>query len=279
MQPVPIGVPGELYLGGEGLARGYVHRPDLTAERFVPNPLSILPGARLYRTGDLARYRSDGSIDYLGRIDHQIKLRGFRIELGEIEACLKRLPPVQDAAVVLRRDHPDNLRLIAYVVIKDGGTATADELRYALMKHIPAYMLPSAFMFLPMLPLSPNGKVDRRALPAPSGAGLQREQTYVAPRNPTEELVAQIWAETLHIPQIGIHENFFKLGGHSLLVMRVLARLKETFQIEMPLQRFFERPTIASLCEAIEEMVFAEIEGLPDEDVERALSTLAQREQ
>jgi amino acid adenylation domain-containing protein len=274
-QPVPVGVPGELYIGGVGLARGYLNRPELTAERFVPHPFSPQPGERLYRTGDWVRYRPDGGLEFLGRLDQQIKLRGFRIELGEIEACLKELPLVQEAVVVLRRDHPDNPQLAAYVMPKDASDITADELQRALRKALPAYMIPSAFVLLSALPLNPNGKIDRRALPVP---GVQREQTYVAPRNPTEELVAQIWMELLGLPRIGIHEHFFTLGGHSLLVIRVLSRLRETFQVEIPLQRFFERPTIAALCEAIEEIMLAEIMDLSEEEAGRALSKLAGRE-
>ncbi len=278
MQPVPLGVPGELYLGGGGLARGYLNRPDLTAERFVPDPFSGQPGARLYRTGDQVRYRADGLLEYLGRLDGQVKLRGYRIELGEIEACLKRLPLVQEAVVILRRDHDDNAQLAAYVVPTGEGVITVDELQRMLAQHVPAYMIPAAFVLLPALPLSPNGKIDRRALPAPEEMAMRREQPYVAPRNPTEELVAQMWMETLGVSRIGVHENFFKLGGHSLLVMRVLSRLRETFQVEVPLQRFFERPTVASLCEAIEEIIFAEVAALPDEEVRAELKKLAWRE-
>jgi amino acid adenylation domain-containing protein len=273
-QPLPIGIPGEMYVGGAGVARGYLNRPELTAERFIPDPFSALPDSRLYRTGDLARYHANGDIEYLGRIDHQVKLRGFRIELGEIEACLKRLPLVQEAVVILRRDHVENAQLVAYVVPKQEGGITPDDLERALLKDLPIYMMPAAFVLLSALPLSPNGKIDRRALPAPD---IQREQVYIAPRNPTEELVAQIWMEVLGLPRVGIHENFFKLGGHSLLVMRVLSRLRVTFQIDMPLQRFLERPTVASLCEAIEEIILAEVADIPDEEAEQELSKLAWR--
>ncbi|HEU5227044.1 MAG TPA: amino acid adenylation domain-containing protein [Ktedonobacteraceae bacterium] len=271
-QPLPIGIPGEMYVGGAGVARGYLNRPELTAERFIPDPFSALPGSWLYRTGDLARYHANGDIEYLGRIDHQVKLRGFRIELGEIEACLKRLPLVQEAIVILRRDHAENAQLVAYVVPKQKGGITPDELERDLLKDLPSYMMPAAFVLLAALPLSSNGKIDRRALPAPE---IQREQVYVAPRNPTEELVAQIWMEVLGLSRVGIHENFFKLGGHSLLLMRVFSRLRVTFQIEMPLQRFMERPTIASLCEAIEEIILAEVADIPDEEAEQELSKLA----
>jgi amino acid adenylation domain-containing protein len=271
-QPLPIGIPGEMYVGGAGVARGYLNRPELTTERFIPDPFSVLPGSRLYRTGDQARYHANGDIEYLGRIDNQVKLRGFRIELGEIEACLKQIPLVKEAVVILRRDHAENAQLVAYVIPKQEGGITPDELERALLKDLPSYMMPAAFVLLAALPLSPNGKIDRRALPAPE---VHREQDYIAPRNPTEGLVAQIWMEVLDLPRVSIHENFFKLGGHSLLVMRVLSRLRVTFQVEMPLQRFLEGPTVTSLCEAIEEMILAEVADIPDEEAEQELSKLA----
>ncbi|HEY0734013.1 MAG TPA: amino acid adenylation domain-containing protein, partial [Herpetosiphonaceae bacterium] len=247
MQPVPIGIPGELYIGGDGLARGYLHRPELTAEKFVPNPFGA-PGARLYRTGDLARYRADGAIDFVGRIDHQVKLRGFRIELGEIEAVLGQHPAVQETIVVVREDQAGDPRLVAYVVenqeprTKHPGDDTdgsrfsvlGSTLRAFVKERLPEYMLPAAIVVLERLPLTPNGKVDRRALPAPDYT--QAVETFVAPRTPLEEQIAGIWAEVLGVAQVGIQDNFFALGGHSLLATQVITRIRETCQIALPLR-------------------------------------------
>ncbi|MGH8772610.1 MAG: amino acid adenylation domain-containing protein, partial [Burkholderiales bacterium] len=210
LRPVPIGVPGELYIGGAGLARGYLQRPELTPERFIPHPFSEIPGARLYKTGDLARYRPDGNIEFLGRLDHQVKVRGFRIELGEIEAVLGGHPGVQEACVVVREDHPGEKRLVAYVVAQEGGVEP-EGLRGYLRTKLPEHMVPAAFVRLPVLPLTPNGKVDRKALPAPEGRGVA--EGYVPPCMPTEELLAGIWAEVLRQERVGRHDNFFALGG------------------------------------------------------------------
>ncbi|HLK61110.1 MAG TPA: amino acid adenylation domain-containing protein, partial [Chthonomonadaceae bacterium] len=248
MQPVPAGVAGELYLGGESLARGYLNRPELTAERFVPDPFSGRAGARLYRTGDLCRYLPDGSIEYLGRVDDQVKVRGFRIELGEIESVLSQHPGVREAAVLAREDGTQDKRLVAYVVSRNGAVHPND-LREHLRDKLPGYMIPSVFVALPSLPLSPNGKVDRKALPAPE-AGEQRE-TYVAPRTPIEEGLAEIWCEILRVERVGIHANFFELGGHSLLATQAISRFRSTFQVELPLRTLFEAPTIALLAQKI----------------------------
>ncbi len=228
LQPVPIGVVGDLYLGGDGLARGYWRRPELTAEKFIAHPFARTPGERLYKTGDLARYLWDGSIDFLGRSDHQVKVRGFRIELEEIEAVLSQHPAVQAAVVVAREDSPGDQRLVAYLINRAGQQATGSELRNFLRLKLPDYMLPSAFVNLPAFPLTPNGKVDRRQLPPPQGAVVDEVRTtYVAPRTPMEELIVQIWRETLKIEHVGVHDNFFDLGGHSLLSMQVIARLQK----------------------------------------------------
>ena len=245
-QPVPIGVPGELYLGGDGLARGYRNRPELTAERFVASPFE--PGARLYRTGDRCRWLADGNLEFLGRLDDQVKLRGFRIELGEIEAVLRQCPGVAESAVVLREDRPGDKRLVGYVVAKGAAASTADDLRSYLKQKLPEYMLPSAFMTLQALPLTPNGKVDRRALPAPDAGRPEAERAYAAPRTALEKTLAGIWAEMLGLPQVGIHDNFFELGGHSLLAARVVDRVQKIIRKPVPLATIFRAPTIAELA-------------------------------
>jgi amino acid adenylation domain-containing protein len=257
LQPVPIGVPGELYIGGDGLARGYLNRPDLTAEKFIPNPFSNEPGSRLYKTGDLACYLPDGNIKFIGRIDNQVKIRGFRIELGEIEAVLAQHPDVLQAVVIVREDNPGNKYLAAYLVPKlealsPASPPTISELRSFLKAKLPDYMIPGAFVFLEAMPLTPNGKIDRRALPAPDTSHRELEDKFVAPSTPTEEIVAAIWAEVLGLQQVGINDNFFDLGGHSLLATQIISRIREAFKIELPLRHLFEAPTIASLGHSIE---------------------------
>lgn len=216
LHPVPIGVPGELYIGGLGLAHGYLNRPDLTAERFVPNPFSQQPGAHLYKTGDLARYLPDGNLEFLGRTDHQVKVRGFRIELEEIEANLSQHPLVRECVVAAREDIPGEVSLVAYIIAKQGQAPTTNELHRYLKEQLPTYMMPSAYMVLKALPRMPNGKVDRRALPLPDSARPELEEAFVAPRTQTEELLAAIWTEVLELERVGIYDNFFHLGGHSL---------------------------------------------------------------
>ena len=250
--PVPIGAVGELYVGGVGLARGYHHRPELTAERFVPHPFSEEAGARLYRTGDLARYAADGNIHFLGRMDHQVKIRGYRIEPGEIEAALEEHPAVRQAVVLAREDRPGENRLVAYAVRKPGQSATVRELRDFIKQRLPDYMVPASFVFLDRLPLTPNGKVDRKALPAPEPGRSGLERGFVAPRTPIEEVLASIWAEVLKRDGVGVQDNFFELGGHSLLATRMMSRVREAFQVEVPLRSLFEAPTVAGLAEAIE---------------------------
>ncbi|HEX7648317.1 MAG TPA: amino acid adenylation domain-containing protein, partial [Noviherbaspirillum sp.] len=259
LNPVPIGVAGEVFIGGEGLARGYLHRPALTAERFIADPYSDLPGARMYKTGDLARYLPDGRIDYLGRIDNQVKVRGFRIELGEIEAALENCEGVVQAIVVARDDATGGKRLAAYVVPAQGmdagaavdGMTRAEALRTALAQSLPDYMLPSCFVWLDRLPLTPNGKIDRKALPAPDMN--HGDSAYAAPRTPDEEALAAIWAEVLKIDRIGIHDNFFALGGHSMLAAQVISRIGKAFQVALPLRTLFEMPTVAAIVKRIDE--------------------------
>jgi amino acid adenylation domain-containing protein len=244
---VPIGVPGELSIGGAGVARGYWQRPDITAERFVPNPYSATPGSRLYKTGDLVRARAAGQLEWLARLDHQIKLRGYRIELGEIETTLRRHPSVQEVVGLCREDVPGEKQVVAYIVSAKGFSPDASLLRTYLKKLLPEYMLPSLFVFLETLPLTPNGKVDKQALPVPEMADRTQGMPYVAPRTVLEELLVEVWQEVLKVERIGIHDNFFELGGHSLLATRVIARLRNALELDIPLRTLFEYPVIASL--------------------------------
>jgi amino acid adenylation domain-containing protein len=240
---VPVGVAGELLIGGAGLARGYVHRPDLTAERFVPDPHGR-PGARLYRTGDLARFRADGAVEYLGRIDHQVKLRGYRIELGEIESVLHGHAAIAEAAAVVREDVPGDQRLVAYVVTRDGGELPATELRAWMAGKVPQQMIPALFVAMPQLPRSPSGKIDRRALPA---AHATRGGELVEPRTHFERLLASMWSELFDVERVGIDDNFFALGGHSLMAAQLVGRLRK-LRIDLPLRSLFEGPTIRLLA-------------------------------
>jgi amino acid adenylation domain-containing protein len=278
LNPVPVGVSGELFIGGDGLARGYLNQPEQTAERFVSNPFSNDRKSRLYRTGDLARFLPQGDVEFLGRVDHQVKIRGFRVELGEVESVLSKYPSIRESVVVAREDTPGDMRLVAYVVARESVPDIA-ELRGQLKDELPDYMVPSAFVMLKMIPLTPNGKVDRNALPAPDHGDLALERVFVAPQTPTEEVVAGVWAEVLrsgHI--IGIHDNFFDLGGHSLLVTQVVARLRKAFQVEIPLRWLFESPTVAELAERIgrtdqqqTSLMLNELEYLTDEEAQRLL--------
>ncbi|MBI4587207.1 MAG: amino acid adenylation domain-containing protein [Candidatus Rokubacteria bacterium] len=251
-QLVPIGVPGELYIGGPGVARGYLNRPELTAEKFVPDPFGGDAGARLFRTGDLARYRPDGNIEYVGRTDHQVKIRGFRIELEEIEAVLGQHPGVRETIVVACEDASGEKRLVGYLVAGPSAPPSSGELRTFLKEHLPEYMVPSAFVFLSALPLTLTGKVDHRALPPPDWARPVRKGTFVAPRNSLEEGLAGIWADVLGLDRVGVHDDFFELGGHSLMTIQLMARLRDTFRVELPLRSLFEAPTVAGLADRIE---------------------------
>ncbi|MEH2411053.1 amino acid adenylation domain-containing protein [Nostoc sp.] len=251
LQPVPVGVPGQLHIGGDGLARGYLNRPELTAEKFIPNPFSEQPTTRLYKTGDLARYLPNGEIEYIGRIDHQVKVRGFRIELGEIEAFISQHPAVRETVVIVRSDSADLQRIVAYVVLETEQTLTITELRSFLELKLPNYMMPAAFVMLEALPLTPNGKIDRKALTRLELTQLLSESDFTAPSTPIEEILAGIWAEVLGIDKVGIHDNFFELGGHSLLATRVISQVRQVFQQELPLRRLFEQATIAGLAKDI----------------------------
>ncbi|GMU10103.1 non-ribosomal peptide synthetase/type I polyketide synthase [Corallococcus caeni] len=246
--PLPIGLPGELFIGGDGLARGYLEQPSLTAERFVPDAFASSPGARLYRTGDKARWRPDGSLEFLGRLDSQVKLRGFRIELPEVEAALLLHPDVRQAAVLLREDVPGDKRLVAYVTAPD--TLATSSLRAFLLRHLPEYMVPSAFVRLDTLPLTAHAKLDRRALPLPDAHASPHP--YVAPRTPTEALLATLWAELLHKEQVGIHDDFFASGGHSLVAVRLAASIRARTGKSLPLAALFQAPTLEQLAAVID---------------------------
>ncbi|HEX2093555.1 MAG TPA: amino acid adenylation domain-containing protein [Longimicrobiaceae bacterium] len=255
LHPVPVGVPGELYVGGAQVARGYLGRPDLTAERFIPDPFGPVPGARLYRTGDRVRWLADGTLDFLGRGDGQVKVRGYRVEPGEVEAALRRHPAVAACAVVAREEAPGDRRLVAYVV----GDAGADELRAHLRRTLPDYMVPAAFVALDQLPLTPNGKLDRAALPAPERASAGEE----APESPLEEVLAGILADVLRLPRLGRHDGFFELGGHSLLATRAVSRIRQALGVELPLRALFESPSVAELAPRVEVLRRAELPQLP----------------
>jgi acyl carrier protein len=246
-QPVPIGVKGEIYIAGDGVTAGYLNQPELTHERFVDNPFGT---GKMYRTGDLARCRADGDVEFLGREDDQVKVRGFRIELGELEASLCRHPGVRRAIVVARRDARDEVRLIAYVVPKSGSLVRSAELREFLKEQLPEYMIPSAVALLPRLPLTANGKVDRQNLPEPT---LIEEPVYLAPRNPTEEAIAGIWREVFRRERVGVTDNFFEMGGHSLMATQVISRVREQFRVSLDMRVLFDRPTIEGMAGSLQE--------------------------
>jgi amino acid adenylation domain-containing protein len=250
-QPVPVGVVGELWIGGAGVTQGYLNRPELTAERFVLDPFRSEPGARLYRTGDLARYQADGNLECLGRNDFQVKVRGYRIELGEIEAALSSHGAVAQVIVVAREDRPGDVRLVAYLVPRAGARTDAEELRQHLYKRLPEYMIPAHFVSLDALPLLPNGKINRRALPTPGSAPPAPTADYVLPRTELERVLAAAWQEALAVPRVSVHDDFFRLGGHSLLAAQMAGRLSRDHGLAVPLRAVFENPTIASMAAAL----------------------------
>lgn len=256
-QPVPIGVPGELYIGGAGVVRGYWNRPDLTAERFIADPFSGDPTARLYRTGDLARFLPDGNLEYLQRIDNQVKVRGFRIELGEIEATMLQAPGVKEAVVSVREESSGEKTLVGYLVPSADSSDLVANLRQFLKGKLPDYMVPNAFMTLDALPLTPNGKVDRKALPKPEATRRDLLESYVAPQTLVEQTIAEIWASVLSLDRVGIHDNFFELGGYSLLAIQIVSRLRQALQVEIPLPSLFELPTVAELANRVEALRWA----------------------
>ncbi len=251
LEPVPVWAAGEVYIGGANVTRGYHHSPEQTASKFIPNPFANERGERLYRTGDLARYLPDGTIEFLGRRDHQVKIRGFRIELGEIEATLSSHPLVQQSIAVVRDEGTGDGRLVAYVVAAQEPAPSVDELRRWVSERLPHYMVPATFVMLDSVPLTPTGKIDRRALPAPESVAAS-DQEFVPPRTSIEEVVAGIWMEVLQVAQVSIHDNFFEIGGHSLLATQVISRLRSIFQIEFPVRRLFEHPRLSELAAAVE---------------------------
>jgi thioesterase domain-containing protein/acyl carrier protein len=252
MEPAPMGVTGEVYVGGDGLARGYWDRPELSAEKFVPNPFSTDADSRLYRTGDLGRFDRDGNLEFIGRVDHQVKLRGFRLELGEIENLLTRHFGVANALVMLREDVPGDKRLVAYIVPK-GTPPAASELKELLQKELPSYMVPAAFVFMEQFPLTPNEKVDRRALPIPEANRPELKKTFIAPRDSTEQQLAKIWEKVLGVQPIGVADNFFDLGGHSLMAVRLFAQIEKFLNKKLPLATLFRAPTIEGIARIVRE--------------------------
>jgi acyl carrier protein len=257
LNPTPIGVMGEIYIGGDGVARGYINHPELTADRFVPHPFSQAPGARLYRTGDRGRFLPGGEIECAGRVDHQVKLRGNRVELGEIETALATHEAVNEVVVILREDQPGDQRLVAYFIPVRNVQAQPGELREYLSNKLPEYMLPAAIVPLKSFPLTRNGKVDRFKLPAPDEIETQQSKTFVGPRTPVEEIVADIWAKLFRVKQVSRHDNFFELGGHSLLATQVIARVRKLFSVEVAVRALFESPTVAALAQQIEQEIKA----------------------
>jgi len=248
LQPMAIGEPGEIFIGGEGVARGYLNRPELTADKFVADPFSPDATARLYRTGDIGRCRADGAVEFLGRADHQVKLNGYRIELGEIEAALRQHTAVRECVVHVWEAGPDDKRLAAYVVPVNGVAPPAAELRRFLEPKLPGHMIPAAFLWLDKMPLTPNGKIDRNALPAPVKVRPEPAASYIPPQTPVEETIAGIWRQSLRVERVGVQDNFFDLGGNSLLLLEIYAQLCRALKVEFPIVRLFEHPTIAALA-------------------------------
>ena len=283
-QPVPDGIPGELYIGGHMLANGYLHRPDLTARHFVPDPFTNDDGARMYRTGDRVRRRLDGQLEFLGRVDTQVKVRGFRIELGEIETILNGHNQIQQAVVAVRAEAGGQKRLVAYFKPAKGAPVSITHLRTYLRQRLPEYMIPAIFMEVDHFPKTPSGKIDRRALPEPEGLRPELSSRYLAPRTPIEQELAQIAAEVLKLDRVGVQDNFFELGGHSMLAVKVIARIQEKYQVNLPLRTLFESPTVEGLAMAITqlqaqqqdhqqlEQLLDELENLSDEDARKLLN-------
>jgi amino acid adenylation domain-containing protein len=267
---VPIGVDGEICIGGGGLARGYWQRPDLTAANFVSDQYSAMDGARIYRTGDKGRYLADGNIEFTGRMDEQVKVRGFRIELGEIESVLREHESVKDAVVIALEDKGAEKRLVAYVVTAPK-TSNISELRGYLKERLPDYMIPSAFVYLDALPLTSHGKIDRRALPAPDAERPALAEAFLAPRTPTEKSLASIWTKLLGINRVGSNDNYFELGGDSLLATQLVSQVRGVFEVELPLVELFRHPTLAELAASVEEAIIEQMEEISDEEAEQLL--------
>lgn len=274
LQQIPIGEAGELYIGGAGLARGYLRRPELTQNRFIVHPFDAKTGARLYRTGDLARYASDGQIEFLGRTDEQVKLRGYRIELDEIASTLDQCPEIQTSCVVAREETPGDKQLAAYLVAAPGASIGLRSLRDSLARHLPEYMIPSVYVVLDALPLTPNGKVDRAALPTPDATNKLRIETIAAPTTPVEERLVTIVASTLGLDaaQVGIDDNFFLLGGHSLSGTQVITRIADMFGVELSLHALFTAPTIAELSLEVERLILARLDAMSEDEIQSLLA-------
>ena len=272
LQSVPVQAAGEIYIGGAGVARGYLNRPDLTSEKFVPDPFNNNPEARLYRTGDLARYLANGEIAYLGRIDEQIKILGHRIEPNEIVTMLDRHPHIRASRVVAQGETCAEKHLVAYVVLDPESRPSTTELRSFLEKELPQYMVPAVFVQLDTLPLTPNGKVDRAALPLPNSENTLRDEAYTAPRTSVEQRLAAMLSSLLGLQQVSVHDNFFMLGGHSLLGTQLISQIRGTFAVELPLRTLFEAPTIEQLSGEIELLVMARVEAMSEDEVQRLLA-------
>ncbi len=272
LQQVAMGEPGELYIGGMGLARGYLRRPELTRERFIPHPFSSEPGARLYKTGDLARILPDGQLAFLGRIDHQIKLRGYRIEPDEIIAALNRHSAIQASYVLAREDAPGQKQLVAYLVIQPDGMVDLADLMQTLQATLPDYMIPALFVQIDALPLTPNGKVDRDALPAPNPANMLGAEAFAAPQTPIEEQLASTVAALLQVERVGVTENFFLLGGHSMLGAQLIAWIQATFGLALPLRTLFDAPTVRQLAVEVERRLLAKLEAMSEDEARRLLA-------
>jgi acyl-coenzyme A synthetase/AMP-(fatty) acid ligase/acyl carrier protein len=278
---VPIETEGEIYVGGAGVGLGYLNQPELTAEKFVPNPFSPTPGTRLYRTGDVARFRADGEMEFVSRSDDQVKIRGIRIELGEVRSILSQHPDVRQSAVVAVGDHSGGKRLVAYVAPRAAGTVAAADLRSFLKQKLPDYMIPATFVIMDALPLTASGKINRQGLPA---ADYAAEESFVAPRSPVEEGLAAIWAEVLGLERIGVRDDFFELGGHSLAVSQIISRIDERFNLQLPLKSLFDAPTVEEMAVLVAEFqakkagaanlesMLAELESLSDEEAEKLVS-------
>jgi acyl-coenzyme A synthetase/AMP-(fatty) acid ligase/acyl carrier protein len=268
---VPVGVEGEICIGGAGLARGYRQRADLTAEKFVGDQYGATDGARIYRTGDKGRYLPDGNIEFTGRMDEQVKVRGFRIELGEIESVLREHETVLEAVAIALEDKGNEKRLVAYVVTAQEASRNISELRNHLKERLPDYMIPSAFVYLDELPLTSHGKIDRRALPAPDAERPALAEAFLAPQTPTEKSLASIWTKLLDINRVGINDNYFELGGDSLLATQLVSQVRGVFEVELPLVELFRHPTLAELAASIEEAIIEQMEEISDEEAEQLL--------
>jgi amino acid adenylation domain-containing protein len=275
---LPAGQVGELYIGGAGLARGYLNDPAMTADRFVSDPFSATPGAKLYRTGDLGCYLPDGQIAFRGRLDDQVKIRGHRIELNEVTSALVRHPAIAESFVVASDEGTGEKRLVAYIVPRANASPSVNDLRGFLGKELPDYMLPAAFISLEALPVGPNGKVDRSALPAPNDANTLRDAAFLGPSTPTEERIAGILAALLGVERVSVHDNFFLLGGNSLLGTQVIARLRSAFEVEVPLLDLFDHPTVVGLAEVVEQLMVANLDAMSEEEAQRRLAALGSAE-